>query len=144
MVKGSDKRSTGTGKSDSSPANPIGRRLKQLRKEHDWTLAEVAHKTGISVGTLSKLEHGKTDLNFSSVNKLANGLGLPVTDLTNPASGLQGRRAITMGGQGAIGAGNGQGRNLFGRKLHVVVCLYKTDKRFEPSPRCFFTGQTIE
>lgn len=92
----------GGGAKASSTVNPIGRRLRQLRKEHDWTLAEVAHRTGISVGTLSKLEHGKTDLNFSSVNKLANGLGLPVTDLTNPASGLQGRRAITMGGQGAM------------------------------------------
>ncbi len=90
------------GAESTSPANLIGRRLRQLRKEHDWTLAEVARRTGISVGTLSKLEHGKTDLNFSSVNKLANGLGLPVTDLTNPSSGLQGRRAITMGGQGAM------------------------------------------
>ncbi|WP_157976452.1 helix-turn-helix domain-containing protein [Parahaliea mediterranea] len=84
------------------PANMIGRRLRQLRKDHDWTLAEVAEKTGISVGTLSKLEHGKTQLNFTSVNKLANGLGLPVTDLTNPVSAMQGRRAITPGGQGAV------------------------------------------
>ena len=87
---------------DSRAVNPIGRRLRELRKEHDWTLAEVARQTGISVGTLSKLEHGKTDLNFTSVNKLATGLGLPVTDLTNPGSRMQGRRAITMGGQGAM------------------------------------------
>ena len=71
---------------DARAVNPIGRRLRELRKEHDWTLAEVARRTGISVGTLSKLERGKTDLNFTSVNKLANGLGLPVTDLTNPGS----------------------------------------------------------
>jgi transcriptional regulator with XRE-family HTH domain len=87
---------------DAKAVNPIGRRLRELRKEQDWTLAEVAARTGISVGTLSKLEHGKTDLNFTSVNKLANGLGLPVTDLTNPGSRMQGRRAITMGGQGAM------------------------------------------
>lgn len=98
---------TKTGKKDSSAktastANQIGRRLRQLRKDHDWTLAEVAQRTGISAGTLSKLEHGKTELNFTSVNKLANGLGLPVTDLTNPVSGMQGRRAITLGGQGAV------------------------------------------
>ena len=87
---------------DSRAVNPIGRRLRELRKEHDWTLAEVARQTGISVGTLSNLVHGKTDLNFTSVNKLATGLGLPVTDLTNPGSRMQGRRAITMGGQGAM------------------------------------------
>jgi transcriptional regulator with XRE-family HTH domain len=87
---------------DTTNTNPIGRRLRALRKEYDWTLAEVAKRTGISVGTLSKLEHGKTDLNFTSVNKLANGLALPVTELTNPVSRIQGRRAITMGGQGVM------------------------------------------
>jgi transcriptional regulator with XRE-family HTH domain len=86
---------------DAKEVNPIGRRLRELRKENDWTLAEVARRTGISVGTLSKLERGKTDLNFTSVNKLADGLGLPVSDLTNPGARLEGRRAITMGGQGA-------------------------------------------
>lgn len=99
MAKVESKKKSRGGAATSS-ANLIGRRLRQLRKENDWTLAEVARRTGISVGTLSKLEHGKTDLNFSSVNKLASGLGLPVTDLTNPSSGMHGRRAITMGGQG--------------------------------------------
>ena len=87
---------------DTTNTNPIGRRLRELRKEYDWTLAEVTKRTGISVGTLSKLEHGKTDLNFTSVNKLANGLALPVTELTNPVGRIQGRRAITMGGQGVM------------------------------------------
>ena len=91
---------------NNSNANVIGQRLRQLRKDNHWTLAHVAEKTGISVGTLSKLEHGKTDLNFSSVNKLANGLELPVTDLTNPAPAFAvrsatGMRSITLGGQGA-------------------------------------------
>lgn len=83
-------------------SNPIGRRLRALRKENDWTLSDVALRTGISVSTLSKLEHGKTDLNFSSVNKLATGLGLAVTDLTNPSSQMLGRRAITIGGHGVM------------------------------------------
>jgi len=83
-------------------ANPIGRRLRELRKENDWTLAEISQRTGISVATLSKLENGKTELNFSSVNKLAEGLNLPVTELTNPQPRARGRRAITMGGQGVV------------------------------------------
>lgn len=82
--------------------NPIGLRLRQLRKEHDWTLTEVARRTGISVGTLSKLENGKTELNFTSVNKLATGLNVPVTDLTNPHNNVSGRRAITTGGKGTV------------------------------------------
>ncbi|HSG62283.1 MAG TPA: XRE family transcriptional regulator [Pseudomonadales bacterium] len=88
-----------------SHANLIGQRLRELRKDNGWTLAHVASKTGISVGTLSKLEHGKTELNFSSVNKLASGLDLPVTDLTNPSAVIasevkSGMRSFTLGGQG--------------------------------------------
>lgn len=99
-VKG---RKSAADKNDTQEVSAIGRRLRELRKEHDWTLAEVARRTGISVGTLSKLENGKTDLNFTSVNKLAMGLGLPVTDLTNPDSRtLGGRRTVTHGGEGAI------------------------------------------
>ena len=82
-------------------ANIIGTRLRELRKDRQWTLIDVANKTGISVGTLSKLENGKTKLNFTSVNKLAEGLGVAVTDLTNvtPTS-ITGRRDITLGGHG--------------------------------------------
>ena len=63
--------------------NLVGVRFREIRKENGWTLGEVSKRTGISKGTLSKLENGKTQLNFSSVNKLASGLQLPVSDLTN-------------------------------------------------------------
>jgi len=101
-VAGSDRNTSNEGAAENQPVNLIGQRLRELRKKHDWTLADVAKRTSISVGTLSKLERGKTDLNFTSVNKLANGLGLPVTDLTNPPGSFEGRRAITIGGQGVI------------------------------------------
>ncbi len=82
----------------------IGARLKALRKREGWTLTEVSARTGISQGTLSKLENGLTKLNFSSVVKLASGLNLPVTAFTSPephveASGS--RRAVTRAGMGA-------------------------------------------
>ena len=54
--------------------NLVGFRFREIRKENGWTLSEVSKRTGISKGTLSKLENGKTQLNFSSVNKLASGL----------------------------------------------------------------------
>ena len=83
-------------------AEIIGKRLKSLRIENNWTLSEVAERTGISVGTLSKLENNKTKLNFSSVNKLAEGLGIAVTDLTSPKQLVTGRRGITKGGNGVL------------------------------------------
>jgi transcriptional regulator with XRE-family HTH domain len=84
------------------PANIIGQRLRELRHENRWTLTEVAKRTGISIGTLSKLENGKTDLNFTSVNKLASGLGLRVTDLTNPGASVSGHRTLTRASSGTV------------------------------------------
>lgn len=81
----------------------IGARLKALRKREGWTLTEVAARTGISQGTLSKLENGLTKLNFSSVLKLASGLNLPVTAFTSPeprAEAGGSRRAVTRAGTG--------------------------------------------
>jgi len=80
----------------------VGQRLSKLRSENGWTLKAVANLTGISVGTLSKLENGKTQLNFSSVNKLASGLGLRVTDLTNPALTVSGQRTFTPAMSGVV------------------------------------------
>lgn len=80
----------------------VGQRLSKIRSENGWTLKAVANLTGISVGTLSKLENGKTQLNFSSVNKLASGLGLRVTDLTNPAQTVSGQRTFTPAMSGVV------------------------------------------
>ncbi len=88
--------------SDSEKKSPIGERLREIRNRNGWTLAGVSKKTGISTGTLSKLENGRTELNFTTVNKLAQGLKLPVTDLTNPSPMITGRRAITLGGDGEV------------------------------------------
>jgi transcriptional regulator with XRE-family HTH domain len=96
------KEKQGKSAADGRQPNSIGRRLRELRKERDWTLTEVAKRTGISVGTLSKLENGKTELNFTSVNKMAEGLGLRVTDLTNPQPNNTGLRSITSGGEGVV------------------------------------------
>jgi len=87
-------------------ASPIGQRLRAIRKESGWTLAELSKRTAISVGTLSKVENGKTALNFTSVNKLAEGLNLPVTDLTSPTPESRGARAITVGGSGVVFRGS--------------------------------------
>lgn len=82
--------------------SPIGKRLKALRRDNNWTLSEVSAKTGISTGTLSRLENGITDLNFTSVSKLAGGLGLAVTELTNPPTTTPGLRSVTTGGDGVV------------------------------------------
>ena len=88
----------------SKALNPgaVGQRLRSLREENRWTLAYVAEQTGISKGTLSKLENGKTNLSFTSVTKLAQGLNLPIAALTTPGGQFSARRSLTRLGGGSV------------------------------------------
>jgi transcriptional regulator with XRE-family HTH domain len=80
----------------------IASRVKALRKKNGWRLHDLSEKTGISVATLSKLENGKTKLNFSTVNKLAQGIGVAVTDLTSPGLAHTKDTTMTLGGGGVV------------------------------------------
>ena len=80
----------------------IANRVKALRKKNGWRLHDLSEKTGISVATLSKLENGKTKLNFTTVNKLAQGIGVAVTDLTSPGLAHTKDTTMTLGGGGVV------------------------------------------
>jgi transcriptional regulator with XRE-family HTH domain len=80
----------------------IASRVKALRKKNGWRLHDLSEKTGISVATLSKLENGKTKLNFTTVNKLAQGIGVAVTDLTSPDLEHTNDATMTLGGGGVV------------------------------------------
>ena len=56
----------------------LGSNLRRLRAERGWTLAETAKRTGLSVGTLSKVENGLLSLPFANLSRLAGGFGVPV------------------------------------------------------------------
>ena len=80
----------------------IASRVKALRKKNGWRLHDLSKKTGISVATLSKLENGKTKLNFTTVNKLAQGIGVAVTDLTSLGLAHTKDTTMTLGGGGVV------------------------------------------
>ncbi|WP_210485586.1 helix-turn-helix domain-containing protein [Microvirga antarctica] len=61
-----------------SPRLTLGRRLKQLRKEHGWTLAETARRSGLATSTISKVERGQMSLTYDRFVPLAQNLGLDV------------------------------------------------------------------
>lgn len=59
----------------------FGAILKQLRIEKGLTLLDLEVRTGINEGTLSKIENGKKNFNFTTLVKLAKGLEIPVSKL---------------------------------------------------------------
>ncbi|MBO9465922.1 helix-turn-helix transcriptional regulator [Tropicibacter sp. R15_0] len=59
----------------------IGRQVRELRKHQRMTGADLASKSGLSVGMLSKIENGATSPSLTTISTLAHALGVPVVQL---------------------------------------------------------------
>ncbi|SLN60326.1 helix-turn-helix domain-containing protein [Roseisalinus antarcticus] len=80
----------------------LGQRVRQLRKERDWTLEQAAGKAGLARSTLSKIENGQMSPTYDALKKLVTGLGISIPQLFTPPSQNQvnGRMAMTRSGEG--------------------------------------------
>lgn len=56
----------------------LGKSIRLCRKYSELTQTELAKKADISVSYLSLLEKGKRDPNISTLNKLADAIGIPL------------------------------------------------------------------
>jgi len=54
----------------------LGEKVKQLRQDQGFTLAALADRTGLSVGSLSQLERGQANPSFTTIADIAEGLGV--------------------------------------------------------------------
>ncbi|GAB3697872.1 helix-turn-helix domain-containing protein [Mariniluteicoccus flavus] len=61
----------------------LGRRLRELRKERELTLAQVTEATGIATSHLSMLENGKREGKVSVLQKLAKAYDVTIDDFLN-------------------------------------------------------------
>lgn len=59
----------------------VGTRARQLRQDLGLTMAKFAEMAGLSLGMLSKIEHGQTAPSLSTLVRLATAAGVPVTSL---------------------------------------------------------------
>lgn len=57
----------------------IGREVRAFRHQQDMTVAELAARTGLSMGMLSKIENGNTSPSLTTLQILANALSVPLT-----------------------------------------------------------------
>lgn len=57
----------------------VGSRLRQLREERNMSMRSLATASGLSANALSMIERGKTSPSVSTLYKLADALGVPVT-----------------------------------------------------------------
>ena len=59
----------------------VGTRARELRLDLGLTMAKFAEQAGLSLGMLSKIEHGQTAPSLSTLVRLASAAGVPVTAL---------------------------------------------------------------
>ena len=91
-----------TGETDLAEPLDLGARVRQLRKERNWTLEQAARQAGLARSTLSKIENGQMSPTYEALKKLAVGLNISVPQLfTAPAKGrVGGRLSTTRSGDG--------------------------------------------
>ena len=64
-------------------------RIRQLRKQHDWTLEQLASLSGVSRSMLSQIERGSANPTLGVAHRIAQAFGLSLGDLveTNEQTG---------------------------------------------------------
>jgi transcriptional regulator with XRE-family HTH domain len=86
----------------------LGHRLRELRTQNRWRIADVSRLTGLAASTISKVENGRMSLTYDKLQQLANGLSLDLADLfrdrtrVDPPKMGAARRSVERSGEGAL------------------------------------------
>lgn len=59
----------------------VGTRLRSLREQQGLSLRALAKRCGLSINAISLIERGENSPTVSTLHRLANALGVPITDL---------------------------------------------------------------
>ena len=70
----------------------IGRRIAELREQHEWTQPQLATRLRTTFQWVSQLEAGKQNLTVHSLVKVANALKVSLEELLVPANPANKRR----------------------------------------------------
>lgn len=62
----------------------VSEKIKTLRKNNSKTLKQLSEQTGLSVSFLSQVERGESTLAITSLNKIAEALGVHITSFFTP------------------------------------------------------------
>lgn len=61
--------------------NSLAARLKQYRKDHHWTLEQLAEHSGVSRSMLSQVERGKANPTLAVACRIAQALNISIAEL---------------------------------------------------------------
>ena len=88
----------------------VGERLRELRRFRRATLRTIAERSGLSESFLSQVERGRSSASIASLRRIADALGVSISDLFEP-EGLPGPRVLRRSERPALSFG------ILGKKL---------------------------
>ncbi len=84
--------STGASEAGAVSAGRVGERVRELRRGRGLTLEELAERSGVSRAMISKVERGEKNPTLVVAAKLAEGLGVTLSQL----AGMEERREVVV------------------------------------------------
>lgn len=107
----------------------LGNTIRELRQKHGLTIADVADRTGISRGMLSKIENAQTATSLETLLRLAQGLGVSMATLFRHYDVPGGGAQLVKNGEGMEVVRRGTKR---GHTYHLLAYDQGPTKLFEP------------
>lgn len=106
----------------------VGLRLRQLRDARGASMRALAARSGLSANALSMIERGRTSPSVSTLYKLADALGVPVTEFFAPSAEKHSILLIKSDARTRVPFANGVweglgGENFTGRVEPFVLTL---------------------
>ena len=97
---------------DAEESQRLGRRLRALREDRGFSQRDLAALVGMSSPQLSKIEKGKSDLRFSTVQTLLRAVGANLDDISGPEALELSQKAIRKAAEA-----QGVGKDFMARLL---------------------------
>lgn len=107
----------------------IAVQLRHYRQAAGLTTAELAARTGLSKAMISKIEAAQTSASLTSLQRLAEGLAIPVTSLFRGADSER-EAVFTRAGQGAATVRSG---TRLGHEYQLLGALRRVPGALEPT-----------
>jgi transcriptional regulator with XRE-family HTH domain len=107
----------------------LGLAIRHERVRQDLTIAQVAERTGLSRGMLSKIENGQASMSLDSLSRLATALGISMASLFRNLEGREGGAQHIKAGAGMQVVRRGSKR---GHTYHLLAYDRGPRKVFEP------------
>lgn len=123
----------GSGDMDTAQLGPleavIAHQVRRHRLEAEMSAAELANRTGLSKAMISKIESASTSSSLTTLQRLAQGLNIPVTALFQGAD-TEREATLTRAGEGSVTVRSG---TRHGHEYRSLGSLKRRERAIEPS-----------